>query len=103
MMQSKMRHEVTKIRREHEAKIFFFVSSSSLRAFVAHFVCLSFLIGCQPKQVNTTSAEQSSPPPRAWLLHLPGIGGHMPIDDSLIAGFKQAALDADLQIYDWTG
>ena len=27
----------------------------------------------------------------------------MPIDDSLIAGFKQADLDADLQIYDWTG
>src|SRR5262245_37213195 len=40
---------------------------------------------------------------RAYLLHLPGIGGHMPIDDLMTQGLAQGKLDAEIEIYDWTG
>jgi hypothetical protein len=39
---------------------------------------------------------------KPYLLHLPGVGGHLPIDDALIGGLRQGGLDAEVQIYDWT-
>ena len=38
-----------------------------------------------------------------YLLHLPGIGGLMNIDRLLTSGLLQGGIEADLQIYDWTG
>jgi len=62
------------------------------------------LLGCGSKPYSeATIAQAESPPPRPQLIHLPGIGGHMRIDDNLIAGLKQGGLDADMRIYDWTG
>jgi pimeloyl-ACP methyl ester carboxylesterase len=40
---------------------------------------------------------------KTWLLHLPGMGGFMTIDRLLTSGLLQGGIEADLQIYDWTG
>src|SRR4051794_10661181 len=40
--------------------------------------------------------------PSIFLLHLPGVGGHMRIDDLVTSGMIQGGVDADVQIYDWT-
>lgn len=40
--------------------------------------------------------------PRPLLLHLPGVGGHMRIDDLVTSGLLLGGIDADVQIYDWT-
>lgn len=39
---------------------------------------------------------------KPFLLHLPGIGGHMFIDDLMTGGLRDGGLDAEIQIYDWT-
>lgn len=38
-----------------------------------------------------------------WVLHLNGIGGERSIDHSLVRGLKAGGVEADFQIYDWTG
>lgn len=58
-----------------------------------------FLAQTQP----TTSPAPVPIEHKTWLLHLPGIGGLMNIDRSLTSGLLQGGIDADLQIYDWTG
>src|SRR5215218_10443022 len=42
------------------------------------------------------------PPPRPYLLHLPGIGGARSIDRMLTQGLVQGGMDVDLEIHDWT-
>jgi pimeloyl-ACP methyl ester carboxylesterase len=37
-----------------------------------------------------------------WLLHLPGIGGEMSIDRTLVRGLKEGGWDGPTKIYDWT-
>jgi len=37
-----------------------------------------------------------------WLLHLPGIGGEMPVDRDLRDGLKEGGWKGPLTIYDWT-
>jgi pimeloyl-ACP methyl ester carboxylesterase len=44
------------------------------------------------------SAAQDKP----LLLHIPGVGGHLLVDDLLTQGLKLGGLDAQVQIYDWT-
>jgi pimeloyl-ACP methyl ester carboxylesterase len=39
----------------------------------------------------------------AWLLHLPGIGGRMAIDSMLTNGLRDGHVNAQIEIYDWTG
>src|SRR5262249_2255583 len=36
------------------------------------------------------------------LLHLPGVGGHLVIDDLLVSGLQQGKIDGPAEIYDWT-
>lgn len=38
----------------------------------------------------------------AWLLHLPGIGGELPVDHDLVDGLKEGGWKGPLTIYDWT-
>src|SRR5688572_15668631 len=45
----------------------------------------------------------TAPSEKAWLLHLPGIGGEMRIDHLFTQGLAQGGVEADIQIYDWTG
>src|SRR5437763_9548964 len=40
---------------------------------------------------------------KTYLLHVPGMGGLMNIDRSVTSGLLQGGIEADLQIYDWTG
>jgi alpha-beta hydrolase superfamily lysophospholipase len=43
-------------------------------------------------------AESEKP----FLLHVPGVGGHLLIDDLLVQGLRQGGLDAQVRIYDFT-
>jgi len=36
------------------------------------------------------------------LLHLPGVGGYMGIDHHMIAGLRDAGIQANIVVYDWT-
>jgi hypothetical protein len=46
---------------------------------------------------------QAQPTTQPYLLHLPGIGGHLRIDDNLIRGLRDGGIEGSLTIYDWTG
>src|SRR5205823_4706154 len=69
--------------------------------------CCSLLmllcLGLMSCGADPAATALPAPQPRDFLLHLPGIGGHMRIDDSLIAGLSDGGVDAEIQIYDWTG
>lgn len=67
---------------------------------------LIFAIGCARR--TTEVAPQAIAPPTVtpappYLLHLPGIGGHMAIDDALLRGLKEGGITGKLELYDWTG
>lgn len=51
---------------------------------------------------TTAPATQSFTRGRTYLLHLPGIGGLMRIDELLTGGLSRGGIDADINIYDWT-
>ena len=46
---------------------------------------------------------QSSPSSSTLLLHLPGMGGLMNIDRNVTSGIIAGGIEADVEIYDWTG
>jgi hypothetical protein len=79
---------------EVDAKNFFLMNSfaSFLRALRA-FAVICFLFSFQ---------SFAADPSRPFLLHLPGIGGHMLIDDRMTAGLIEGGLNVELEIYDWT-
>jgi hypothetical protein len=64
--------------------------------------------GCTP-QPQASTAPSAIPPPLQppLVIHATGIGGHMAIDDHLVAGlkdgFQEAGEQAEFQIDDWTG
>jgi hypothetical protein len=67
---------------------------------------LACLVGCSTERAAVDPEPRqapAAPPAQAYLLHLPGIGGHMAIDDNLIAGLKQGNLNAEMTIYNWAG
>lgn len=66
----------------------FFVFPSLLRTFVA----LLFI-----SNLAASAAESE-----AYLLHLPGIGGHMRIDDMVTSGMIIGGIKAETRIHDWT-
>ena len=45
----------------------------------------------------------TAPTTQPYLLHLPGIGGHLPIDDHLLLGLREGGVDGWLEMHDWTG
>ncbi|MBC8107696.1 MAG: hypothetical protein H7Z14_13980 [Anaerolineae bacterium] len=59
---------------------------------------LLILIGC-----SSAIAQDRNAPKPTWLLHLPGIAGEMRIDHMFTQGLLGGGVDADLEIYDWTG
>ena len=48
------------------------------------------------------SAGASTQPDKAWLLHLPGIGGIHNVDRAMVRGLHDAGWPGSTQIYDWT-
>ena len=57
-------------------------------------------IGCE---VEPSAATQPAGESKyIWLLHLPGIGGEMPIDHSMTRGLKDGGYPGQIEIYDWT-
>ncbi len=58
--------------------------------------------GCN-HATNTREARAiAPPPPKPYLLHLPGIGGERSIDRMLTQGLVQGGMEAEIEIYDWT-
>jgi hypothetical protein len=51
----------------------------------------------------TAQIVSAAPTTQPLLLHVPGIGGHLPLDDHLIAGLHDGGIDGWLEIHDWTG
>jgi predicted alpha/beta hydrolase family esterase len=50
-----------------------------------------------------SAAPPATPPAtRPYLLHLPGVSGESFVDHTLVEGFKEAHLNAEVEIYDWT-
>lgn len=70
------------------------------------FPLLLLVAGCKNHGDRTRAADTDLPalvpPPRAYLLHLPGIGGKRSIDRMLTEGLVQGGMDANVEIYDWT-
>ena len=68
---------------------------------------IALVIGCHhapPSGGRAVSIAPPAPPPspRAYLLHLPGVSGESVVDHTLVRGFRDGHLDADVEIYDWT-
>jgi hypothetical protein len=57
--------------------------------------------GRRGAKAPTTAPADASAATR-YILHLPGIGGHRGIDDSLVSGLRQGGVDGLIEIYDWT-
>ena len=65
--------------------------------------CLAF--GAKAIVAASTTAPATAPAAdfsHTWLLHLPGIGGELPVDHALINGLKDAGWSGPTRIYDWT-
>jgi hypothetical protein len=52
--------------------------------------------------ISGISASAQSPATPPYVLHLPGVGGYLFVDRSLIAGLKQGGVGQDISYYDWT-
>lgn len=50
----------------------------------------------------TAAAPATQPAETPFVLHLPGIGGFLRVDRSLIAGLKQGGVTGEIVPYDWT-
>jgi hypothetical protein len=46
---------------------------------------------------------RGAPTTQPYLLHIPGIGGHLPLDDHLLHGLRDGGINGWLDLYDWTG
>lgn len=66
------------------------------------FLLLSFL-GALLSVRAEPSTEPATQPSEVYLLHLPGIGGRMPIDDHLLRGLRAGGIRGNIELYDWTG
>jgi hypothetical protein len=51
---------------------------------------------------RSPATRPSAEPKDLWLLHLPGIGGEMPIDHAMTRGVKDGGYPGQIEIYDWT-
>src|SRR5437763_898607 len=72
------------------------------------FLCIiaSLLMPAVARAASAPATTQSSAAlttDHCFLLHLPGIGGKRSIDRALVLGLQRGGIDADVDIYDWTG
>ena len=61
----------------------------------------ALLAGCFTEKTRVIPAAVD--PPKAYHIHLPGIGGYRSIDRGMLMGLQEGGLDAEMQPYDWTG
>jgi hypothetical protein len=68
--------------------------------FVLHKASILYLLIVAHLALATAATTQ---PTHTFVLHLNGIGGKRTMDRWLVEGLAQSPLEADYQIYDWTG
>ena len=64
-------------------------------------IVLAMLLGCGSAWAEAAK-ESARPVEKAYILHLPGIGGERGIDHMLLRGLQAGGIEADYEIYDWT-
>ncbi len=75
-----------------------------MRLKLVYSLIILLLAGCQSATTTKTPVVATQPVvSQSLLIHLPGIGGELAIDRSLMRGLKEASLADQYQIYDWTG
>lgn len=62
---------------------------------------VAVLAACAPAQTTAPATQRQSGEP-TYLIHLPGIGGLMRIDQLLTGGLTRGGIDARITVYDWT-
>ena len=68
----------------------------------AAFVFITCFSCAAARAANAPADEPTADFSHTWLLHLPGIGGEMSIDRTLIRGLKDGGWEGPTKIYDWT-
>src|ERR1041385_6684270 len=71
-----------------------------VRTLVIAVMCCA-LSGCLTEKARVIPAVAD--PPKAYHLHLPGIGGYRSIDRGMLTGLQDGGVDAEMEPYDWTG
>jgi pimeloyl-ACP methyl ester carboxylesterase len=66
------------------------------------FVLISFAGSLSARAGDASTNAPAADFSHTWLLHLPGIGGEMSIDRTLIRGLKEGGWEGPSKIYDWT-
>ena len=77
------------------------MDAGAKRGVVALLIAVTVLVGGCAKSAPSV-VYASVAPPRAYHLHLPGIGGYRRIDKNMLIGLEEGGLNADVQEYDWT-
>lgn len=62
---------------------------------------LLMVIGCRENQIPPVALPPQSQP-QPYVLHLPGIGGYLPVDRSLMRGLRTGGVTGTITHYDWT-
>lgn len=57
--------------------------------------------GCRSDRVPLAVAPAAAPA-EPYVLHLPGIGGYLPVDRSLMRGLRAGGVNGTIAYYDWT-
>lgn len=77
-----------------------------LRGVLCVWVMLGLVGGCRPDQPQVPPPAPHQPPPtrppEPYVLHLPGIAGRLPVDESLMRGLRQGGVTGTITCYDWT-
>jgi pimeloyl-ACP methyl ester carboxylesterase len=60
------------------------------------------MVGAAREAGQSPATQPGGESKDVWLLHLPGIGGEMPIDHAMTRGLKDGGYASQIEIYDWT-
>ncbi len=61
------------------------------------------ITGCQREVMQHERIPLPAAQPEPYVLHLPGIGGYLPVDRNLMRGLREGGVRGIITHYDWTG
>jgi hypothetical protein len=66
-------------------------------------VAILFMAGSAARiRGDSPTTQPTTTPAKAWLLHLPGIGGEHSVDRAMVRGLHDGGWPGSTEIYDWT-